>query len=284
MTSPSSSPKSNKSQWVWSLPIAALILVLWLAGQSFFNKGPVIEIAFCDGRGIVSGQTQLQYRGIPVGKIIEAKLAKDLSKVIVTAQLAREAEGIAAEGSQFWVIRPEVSFDGISGLDTILTGVYIEVEPGNGKSTKRFEGLVEPPVKQGSQNLRIQLLTERVNSTQVGSPVYFRNVSVGQIRSVELSERGTHVILEAGIQARFAHLVRKNSKFWNEGGIDVQGSLLGVKIKAESLETIIKGGVSFATPPPAMGSDDHVTDDTVFILHEQADEDWLEWGGELPLD
>lgn len=100
---------------------------------------------------------------------------------------------------------------------------------------------------------------------------------------VELSEERNHFALEAGIQDRYAHLVRKESRFWNEGGIDVKGSLPGVKIRAESLETIIKGGISFATSPTT-GTEETIPQDTVFILHDQPEKAWLEWAADLPVE
>ncbi|MDA1066894.1 MAG: MlaD family protein [Verrucomicrobia bacterium] len=283
----SANQASKKNLWIsfgiWLLPAAALALVLWMAYQSTTGNGETIEITFENGQGIIDGRTELQYRGVKIGQVVEAHLNEDLSQVVVAVQLNKAANPIAVEGSKFWIARPEIDLTGIRGLDTILSGVYIQVLPGDGPSSRTFNGLAKPPVIPGAEELSIVLKAKRAYSIQPGSPVFFRDVQVGQINAVAISEDGDLVQIEAGIQAHHSHLVRSNSRFWNAGGIDVKGNLLGLKIQADSLETIVRGGVAFAAPESDKAGP-IAEPASNFILHERAEKSWLEWGGDLSLE
>lgn len=286
---PTSETKSKASLLVWSLPIAALALVLWMGYQSITSKGLEITITFNDGQGLLAGKTLLLYKGIEVGKVESTRLSDDLSQVIATIELTSDSKGIAVEGSQFWIARPEISLAGIRGLDTILSGVYIQVEPGKGIANFSFHGLPSAAIVSGAKELSIVLLAKRARSIDAGSPIYFRDIQVGQIKGHSLSEDGQLIIIEAGVDSEYAHLVRSGSKFWNESGIDVKAGLLGIKIRTDSLETIIGGGISFATPSHDQAGN-LAEPHAVFTLFEEPDNNWLEWIGtttpntELTLD
>lgn len=275
--------KLRNPPWIWILPVAALALVLWMAYNSVISRGRLIEIAFEDGQGITAGQTVLLYRGVQVGEVAAARLSKDLSQVKVLVRLHPDADGVAVTGSKFWITRPEISLSGIRGLDTLLSGVYLQVEPGTGDSSTQFIGLTVPPMISANQELPLVLLTERAQSVQIGSPVYFRDVPVGEIKELTLTEDGSMVRIEAGIAGQSSYLVSNESRFWIESGIDVKGNLLGVKIQADSLESILKGGVSFATPE-LNPTGRLVEPYSIFTLYEKPDKSWLEWGGNPQVD
>lgn len=268
--------RPGKFIWIWLLPLAALGLILWLAYQSWSNQGPRIEITFENGKGIVSGQTVLLYKGIEVGKVIEAHLSEDLSQVVVAVELDQNAENIAVEGSRFWVARPVIGLSGVQGLDTLFSGVYLQVEPGTGSPQRKFQGLESPPVLSGQADLPIVLLSDRARSVQAGAPVTYRDVPVGRIKEVSITEDGGSIRVEILIHSAFTHLVRADSRFWNQSGIAVKGSLLGVSIQADSLDTIIQGGIAFATPQNGAAGEP-VKPGTTFKLYEKPDKDWLEW-------
>lgn len=277
MSATQTTARPGKFIWIWLLPLAVFGLILGMAYQSWASRGPRIEITFENGRGIVSGQTVLLYKGIEVGTVVEARLSADLSEVVVTVGLDRDAENIAVEGSRFWITRPVIGLSGVEGLDTLFSGVYLEVEPGSGSSKRRFTGLASPPVLSSQADLPVVLLSDRARSVQAGAPVTFRDVPVGRIKTVAIAGDGGSVRVEAVIGADYVHLVRGDSRFWSQSGIAVKGSLLGVSIQTDSLDTILQGGIAFATPA-ADSAGQPAEPGMVFRLYEKPEKDWLEWG------
>ena len=64
-----------------------------------------------------------------IGEVQSFHLAKDLTHIDVEARLVASAKNMAYAGSQFWIVRPEVGVGGLHGLETIISGPYIQVEP-----------------------------------------------------------------------------------------------------------------------------------------------------------
>ena len=254
----------------------------WL-GYSLTNQvGTRITIHFSDAHGLMSGQSDVRYRDAKIGEVLEVSLTRDARNVDVIAELGAEGEAFAREGSQFWIMRPEISAGAIKGMQTIGTGDYIGVKPGKGKPRFEFQGLEEPPVIQLEKpGLDIELLTDKAGSLQPGSPVYYRGIKVGQVLGSRLGPESQTVQVTAHVDENYAPLVRKNSVFWNAGGINMDLSLLGVDVRAQSLKALISGGVSFATPdelgPPA-------PPDIAFRLYEKPQEQWLSWAPAIKLE
>jgi len=265
------------------------------AKESVEENGTVITIAFRTGGGLRAGETEIKYLGMTVGKVKTVALNKDMRGVTVTARLAPSAADLAREGTQFWLVKPEVGLEGIRGLETIVTGTYIQARPGHGARTTTFLALESPPatpVEGKVPGLNIVLLAHRLGSVKPGVPVYYREIKVGQVGSYELAPTGNGVLIHASVRRQFAPLVRENSVFWNASGIGVEVNLLGAKIRTQSLEAIVRGGVAFATPggestwlfgakkalaPP-------VSDGAEFVLHDTLKKKWLEWNPVIPLD
>ena len=173
---------------------------------------------------------------------------------------------IAREGSVFWIVRPELKLGSVSGLRTIVLGNYIAVQPGNGAPTNLFIGAEKEPIEP-IQALDIQLLATKLDSLQPQSPVFYRGIQVGEVLDCRLSDDARDVLIHARIGEQYAPLVRMNSKFWNAGGIDFHlGLFSGAKLTAESAQTLISGGIAFATPPDFQKA---ATNGAVFSLNEK---------------
>jgi len=158
------------------------------------------------------------------------------------------------------------------------------VQPGNGDSTSSFAGLDHAPFeKRLDDGLNLQLTTHRLGSIEAGDPVYYRQIPVGSVIGYKLGTNASEVIVFINIRTRYAPLLRSNSMFWNVSGIRVNASLVGgVKIDTESLESILDGGIAFATPDnPDMG--DAVSQGMSFVLHDKHKEKWLSWSPKIPL-
>jgi paraquat-inducible protein B len=268
---------------MWWLTLACLIIAFALTWKSIPSKGPTITIRFPDGHGLKAGDP-VRYRGIEAGVVDSIALSEDLTQINATVTLTAGATGLAREGSRFWIVRPQLSLAGVSGLETAVGAKYIAVSPGDPTGTRRsrFEGLSSaPPDENGGEGIDVVLRGESRHGIAPGAPVGWRGVDVGQILSVNLSPDARHVDIHARIDAEFSRLLRPTSVFWVTSGLGVDVGLSGIRLNADSISTIVRGGVSFATPS-VTADEAPVTSGQMFILHRQAEPAWLEAGSSLP--
>jgi paraquat-inducible protein B len=272
--------KSRLSWFLWLIPIAAALLCVWYVFCDIIFAGPTITIYFQNAAGLQEQNSLVQYRGVTIGEVEALKLTKDRQRVAVKAKLDPSAVGIARQGSVFWIVRPELKLGSVSGLQTIVSGDYITVQPGNGARTNIFTGTEKEPVEP-IKALDILLLAPKLASLQPQSPVFYRDIQVGEVLDCRLGDDAREVVIHARILEEYAPLVRMNSKFWNAGGINFHiGLFSGVNISAESAQTLISGGIAFATPPNFQRA---VTNGTVFILNEKSKDEWEKWSPAIPL-
>jgi paraquat-inducible protein B len=237
-----------RPSYAWIVPIIAAAVGGYLFYQTRIDVGPTIEITFADGTSITQG-SKVVYRGVEVGTVQTVALDASLDHVDVMARLDRPAAGLAREGSQFWIVEPRVSVGQVSGLNTLLSGSYIQVAPGAGAATSTFAGLAGPPVLTANeQDLVIVLESDAAASLMVGSPISYRGIAVGKIAAIALPQDGSRVQIEAAIEPRHAGLVRTNSVFWRTSGVHFDLQPLDPKIDISSVESLIRGGIGFATP------------------------------------
>jgi len=268
--------------FVWIVPLVAA----FVAGSLVYNRlqefGPTITIKFRDASGVKPDQTEIRYRGVPVGKVTTIELTPDHDYVVVTGQLRHSAAGLAKEGALFWIVRPEVGFGTVRGLSTVLTGSYIQVLPGSGKDKKSFVGLESASPTLGQAGLDIMLAATQLGSVRLGSPIFYRGIEVGSVTATELSRDAKSAHVKVFIIQRYARLVRVGSRFWLTSGIDVDfGLFRGLSINVESLRSLVSGGIAFASPddtgsPPAR-------EGTLFLLHDKPQKEWLEWSPKIQL-
>ncbi|MFH6565627.1 PqiB family protein [Pseudomonas kulmbachensis] len=235
---------------IWIIPIlAALIGVLMLISNTL-NSGPRIRISFQTAEGLEVNKTPVKYKNVVIGKVTGIELTQDRSHVIATVDLNASAHFFSAEDSLFWVVRPRIGTSGISGVDTLLSGAFIAADAGRGGKTKSdFIGLeTPPPITYGEQGKRFTLFAEDLGSLDIGSPVYYRRIKVGQVASYTLSKDGKGVDLEIFVSAPNDKYVSTESRFWNASGVDVSVGASGLKVNTESLSTILAGGLAFIEP------------------------------------
>ena len=253
---------------IWLLPIVALIFGGWLFYKSQTEANIPVLIHFSSGQGLIAGKTEVRYQGISIGVVRKFKLDADLDGVTADVAFDKSAERLLREGSQFWLVKPQVSLKGISGLDTLFSGAYISLRPGIGEYTDQFEALSEPPaLGTDDPGLNIRLHATTLGSVQYGSPVHYRQLQVGDIQGYELDQQGQGVWIKINIQDQYAALVRSNSRFWNNSGISIKGGLSGLSLKTDSMTSLLVGGISFDTPEsltPTAAAEDNA----VFELHE----------------
>lgn len=261
---------------IWVVPLAALIIAGWMIARQFRNHGPEITIEFASGEGIEAGKTQLEHKGVAVGTVTDVELSSDLKRVLVKLRLTKSARSLARKGSEFWVVHPEVTLSGVRGLDTILTGVRLNVRPGQGPPAHTFRGLNRPPPADDATAGRAFILRAgALRGLMPGAPVYYRGVKVGTVETTTLADNATAALIRIRIYTPYVNLVRTNSVFWNAGGFAFRVTLLGAQLKSTSLESLLQGGVSFATPDKDMGPP--AGDGAEFVLNDEHDKDWLKW-------
>ncbi|QBF28523.1 MCE family protein [Pseudomonas tructae] len=243
-------PASNWSA-IWILPLIALVIGGWLGWQAYRESGVNIQVRFESGEGIVANKTEVVFKGMSVGKVKELVLDAKGSRtgVIATIEMNKEAEPYLSTGTRFWLVKPSVSLAGITGLETLVSGNYIAVSPGQGEPTKRFKALDEaPPLSDSEPGLHLTLKADRLGSLNRDSPVFYKQIQVGRVKSYRLAEDQGTVELKVFIEPAYADLVRKHTRFWNASGVSIDADLSGVKVRSESLASIVAGGIAFATP------------------------------------
>ncbi|OLS61474.1 PqiB family protein [Pseudomonas putida] len=243
-------PASNWSA-IWILPLIALLIGGWLGWQAYRDSGVNIEVRFKSGDGIVANKTEVVYKGMPVGKVKSLVLDAKGSDagVVATIEMNAAAEPHLRTNTRFWLVKPSVTLAGITGLETLVSGNYIAVSPGDGEPTKNFVALPEaPPLSDSEPGLHLTLKADRLGSLNRDSPVFYKQIQVGRVKSYRLAEDQGTVEIKVFIEPAYASLVRKHTRFWNASGVSVDASLSGVKIRSESLASIVAGGIAFATP------------------------------------
>jgi len=251
---PAAVPEYRAAQrWniVWVVPVIALLIGGWMIYQNFSSKGPVARVGFDTADGIAARKTEVRCRSVKVGVVKTVKLTDDLQTVVVTLELDPDSDRLLRNGTQFWVVRPRVSTTDISGLGTLLTGAYIELDPGpdNGVEINDFKGLETPPAtNRNIPGRRLVLTADEAGSLVAGAPIYYRGLEVGRIESRKLEEDGNTVTYDAFIREEYSNLVKTNSRFWNTSGININAGADGFKIRTPSFQAMVSGGASFSVP------------------------------------
>ncbi len=235
-----------------------------------------VRIHFPTGEGLEIGNA-VRFRGIKIGEVTNVDLSPDLQQVDVTARLVGAARELAREGTQFWIEYPRLELTEIRGLDTVLGGSYVALEPGsqNGSLWNEFVGLAEPPpLPRRAGSLEVELDASTRMGIVRGAPVAYRGLEVGKVAHVGLSKDGASVKVTAVVDSEYAELVREDSKWWVIRGISFKAGLTGIELSMDSFASWVRGGVAFATPPSPGRT---VVTGHRFMLESQPQSDWLEW-------
>lgn len=252
---------------VWLIPLVALLVGAWLAYKAWSETGPTITISFKTAEGLEAGKTKIKYKNVEIGQIQSIELSDDLSHVIVTAELVRNAKHYLVESTRFWVVRARIAAGEVSGLSTLLSGAYIGIDPGKeGDDAEHFVGLETPPaLTDNAPGSHFLLRAENLGSLDVGSPVYFRMIKVGQMISYRFAEDGQSVEIDLFIHSPHDKQINSSTRFWNASGLEMSLDANGIHISTESLVTVMMGGIAFETPRK-LGEAERVAEDHEFVL------------------
>ncbi len=266
---------------IWILPVVALAIGMWLLYKSIVEKPIDIIVHFHSAEGVTAGKTKVMFKGLPIGVVKKITVDEGLDTVSMKIAISRQAEKGLVQDVKFWIVRPEVSAGRVRGLETLLTGSYIAVQPGKSKiPCREFIGLDEPPpVPDDAPGLHIRLETDALNSLQKGSAIYYKDIKVGSIQGYTMEEHG-RILIDGYIEPEYANLVKPGTRFWNASGITLKGGLNGIIFRMQSLSSLISGGVSFYTPQELM-SQPPAPNGSVFKLYRDYED--AQYGIEITL-
>ena len=247
---------SPRRRWyfpvIWLIPLIAAGIAIWLGVRALSREGPTVTITFQNAEGLESGRSPLKYKDIVLGTVQHLSLSDDRKHVIVTIDTRKDAEPLLTEGTVFWVVKPRLFAGSVSGLETLLSGAYVQMRPATeaGKPDKRqFDGLNEPPVLESEVPGHTFLLkANRLGSLSLGSPIFFRDLTVGEVLGWDIGNMARDVVVHAFVRAPFDKYVHDDSRFWNASGLTVKLGSEGVALQLESIKAVLLGGVAFETP------------------------------------
>lgn len=259
---------------VWLIPAVALAIGAWLAYRTYAEQGPTVQIQFASAAGLAAGKTKVKFRDVDLGDVTAIDVSPDLKSILVTAQLRYGTAAYLTERTRFWVERPRVSRRRVSGLETLLSGPYIAIDPvTEGEPERHFIGLEEPPLFTTTEpGQRYRLRSPTLGSLNVGSPVYHRQVQVGQVVGYDLEADGKAVGIEIFISAPYDQYIHDSTRFWNASGLDFTISTAGLRVDSQSLLSVLVGGIAFDTPEAMEGEPSPVEPGEVLVLYPSREE------------
>jgi len=250
---------------IWIVPIVALLIALWLAFQYFSALGPQIEIVFQSNEGLKAGQSQIRFRDVPVGKVEKIRLQKDGDGVTVVARMEKEAIPFLNDEAMFWIVKPEVGIGGVSGLETIISGTYINMMSKKKSMTKeKFIGL-EHPFRKLEEGEYFHLRASSAYTVTKGTPIFFKNMHAGSVEYVTMSLDGKSVDVIVYIYRSYADYIHRDTKFWVQSMLSVKYANGELSFDVAPLSQLVKGGIAFSSS----GEDEteKVPEDFVFTLY-----------------
>lgn len=236
---------------IWAVPIIALLVTMALAWNAYTGRGTLVSVAFNDATGITPGETELRFREIPVGRVEAVRFTHDLQRVIVDMRVDKDIAEFIDDDAEFWIVRPEVSAQGISRLDTVLTGAFIEGwwdnEPG-GMDLVVHEGLDRAPLTRSNERgTWVQLAATDASGMSEGAPIFYRGLQVGRMQNLRLAEGEESVVADVFIEAPHDRRLTTTTVFWDTSGFSVSLGTQGVSLNVNSVSSLLQGGAEFAT-------------------------------------
>jgi paraquat-inducible protein B len=269
--------RKSRFSLIWLIPILVIVIAAYLGYTTLSRRGPEITLTFDTADGLTAGQTQIKHKAVALGTVENVGLSKDLRTVEIKVRMNAQAKPFLTANAQFWVVRPRLSGATVSGLDTLVSGAYIAVDPGapGGQPQDSFKGLESPPgVRSDEPGRTYTLMTSDVGSISQGAPVFFRDVVVGEVLGYTMPPGGRGPIpVQVFIREPFDRYLRADTRFWNVSGIraDFNGGALHIEI--ESLQAVLSGGVAFGLPEQRRGTEaPEAPDNAVFKLYASKDD------------
>lgn len=248
---PAATVRRSRISLIWLIPLVAAVIAAWLGWRTVSQQGSVVTLSFRGADGLTAGQTRVRHKAVELGQVETIRLSDDMSHVIVTVRMRREVEPYLTEKARFWVVRPRISSGSLAGIETLVSGSYIEMDPGGRDGDRRLEftGLEQPPgVRTGEPGRTFTVKAQRLGSLGPGAPVFYRDITVGEVLGYDIGDGTGPVTVQVFIRAPYDGFVRHGTHFWNASGLSVQIGGEGVHVEVASLQAVLSGGVAFDSP------------------------------------
>ena len=243
--------RRRRWSWIWLIPVASLLIGGGLLWTTLARRGPLVQITFDSAEGLQAGQSQVKYKDVQMGTVEGFDLTPDRKRVVMSVRMTAKAEALVTEGAQFWIAKPRVYAGDITGLNTILSGSYVAMQPGEaGKPAQRsFNGLTDPPaLLPDAPGRQFRLTASRLGAIKLGTPVFFHDLEVGRVTGWDLGDMADNVMLHVFVSAPYDQWVQRDSRFWNSSGVQLRLGPEGVQMQVDSLKAAVLGGITFDTP------------------------------------
>ena len=237
---------------IWFVPFIALIFGSWLGIKALSEQGVFITIKFESGAGIVPKKTEIRYKGLITGIVNKVVPSDDLQSVIAEVEMAKSFKDYLTKNTQFWLVSADISLQGVSGLDTLISGSYINILPDSSKKGDRQDAFIAlneaPQLDMTTPGLHLTLQTSVLGSISENSPITFKQIPIGYVTGYHYVEKSQTIDINIFIEQEHAHLVKENSLFWNTSGVQLTASITsGIKVNTDSLASMIAGGIAVDT-------------------------------------
>jgi paraquat-inducible protein B len=244
-------PRRRIPSLIWLVPILAAVIGLSLFIKSITDRGPEITISFLKAEGLEAGKTKIKYKDVDIGNVTSVRLSADKTKALAVVRLNKDASSFAVQGSRFWIVRPRVGAGGVSGLGTLFSGAYLGVDGGKSQeAADEFVGLeVPPPITADVPGKQFVLHSAELGSLDIGSPIYYRRLQVGQVIGFELDKTGHGIEVLAFVNAPYDRYVTQDTRFWHASGLKIDLTASGLSVDAQSVASVLAGGIAFQEPP-----------------------------------
>ena len=247
------SPDVKKSKGIsplWLLPVLTMVLAGWLVFKSVHDAGQSVQIYFSEAAGLIPGRTTIRYQGLEVGMVRNISLSQDLSNIYVDADIYPDATKLLNDKTRFWLVKPTASLSGVSGLDALVSGNYIAIQPGDSqKFETTFHALNSAPRDlKVNQGLNIQLKSRDLGGISIGSQIVYKKIPIGEIYNYQLDKDAKSVTIQANIEEQYRHIINDRSRFWNVSGLGANIGFNGVDVKLESMNALLSGAIAVDSP------------------------------------
>lgn len=237
------------------------------------NSTNSITIVFDDVEGLQENFSQLTYKGVNVGKVTKVSLDKN-QKVEVKAILYDDYASFSKEGTIYYLKKPRISLQEIANAGSTVMAVNIGVIKSISSNIQtKFDGLEDQPsVDKSHFGMVFKVEDSTASSVNVDAPVYYKNVQIGKISKIDLSNDGSKVVIDCLIFDKYTKFVRKNSEFYDISGFEMKFSIFsGSKVESNTFTSLLKGGLVVVTP---YEYEEIASSDDKFTLVKTLREDW----------
>ena len=239
---------------VWSVPLAALLIVAFLGLRAVADRGIDVVVTFDQAAGARVNDTKVIYLGAEAGHVTKIGVNDDGRRIDMTLRMDPRAESGLTTTTKFWLVGAKPTLNDLSSVKAAVSGLTIGVAPGlGGAPARHFEGLSEPPVVMpGTAGTAHVLTSNDLGSARVGSPIYFHGQDIGRITGVRfLAERGFK--LDIFVFAPYDRMIRPGTQFWIASPLQVALSDKGATANVEHLSAVFSGAVEIELPAAQPG-------------------------------